>query len=977
MSRILKNITELNSQSIFGNTLIQRTTCTQGFWRNTMNRLDPMTTVNRYRVSHHLQWLLLTLLLLTLYGCGNSVSNGENPNGNGFVVLGNVQNLPPDVDLFWRNLHAPILRVYCDTCHEPGGNGNGQFAHRTDIELAYTQAVPNVDRTNPANSRFVTKVLGGNGQQPHHCWVMVNDIPDCAASAQQMTDAIRNWISVPDPVAEQEANTTEEVLDPTSVLNDVVSLLQTPPDAAPAAEPIVLDTTDLADEGGYDTWVYGPIVSQYCQDCHSEDADQAQRQQPYFADTNLTSAFSALVETRKIDINTPSNSRLYKRLNEDSHNCWTDCATNAAAMLAAIEAWKNDITTGGSYVQPQIDGNDSNGIPVIPYSQGLELGQGQIISGGDRYRRNLVALWEFKEGSGADIADTSNVSPPLNLRLIGDEGESENDDYEWVGGYGIEFKGGYARATSTEASQKIYELIAPRNEYTLEAWVVPNNVAQEGPAVIASYSSGDNNRNFTMGQTLYSYEFLNRNTFSGLDATGTANGQPTLITDPDDEDLQATQQHVVMTYDPINGRRIYVNGQFTGDTDQILGGSLNDWNSDYLFVLGAESNGISNRWAGKIRLFAIYHQALSPAQVTQNFEAGVGQKFNLLFKVGHLTAEMPDESYIWFEAAEFDSNSYLFANPRFVVLGNTTGLPPISSTIRGMRIGVNGIEAPVGQVFLNMNKTINMTFDADDIPDDPPIPKYVDLINPVQTVVDGQLVMVPESANGTVIAQQNGPNATPPDQFYLLFKQVGDQSLPDDLPPTPGPLAYDYNPPVAGLADNTYISGVRMFEEINATMSVATGVPMDNNTVRNIYLEIQQALPSSPVAESFLASHQIAIAKLALGYCGELVDNTGLRNSFFPGFPFNEPVATAFDSAGERDIITDNLYNKIVIDNVASQPSRTETSNVLFEAGTGLLDQLVLGCSADPDCTPDANRTQTIVKSMCVTVLSSAAMTVQ
>ena len=29
-----------------------------------------------------------------------------------------------------------------------------------------------------------------------------------------------------------------------------------------------------------------------------------------------------------------------------------------------------------------------------------------------------------------------------------------------------------------------------------------------------------------------------------------------------DEDLQATLQHVVATYDPVNGRRIYVNGVF-------------------------------------------------------------------------------------------------------------------------------------------------------------------------------------------------------------------------------------------------------------------------------------------------------------------------------------------------------------------------------------------------------------------------------
>ena len=36
-------------------------------------------------------------------------------------------------------------------------------------------------------------------------------------------------------------------------------------------------------------------------------------------------------------------------------------------------------------------------------------------------------------------------------------------------------------------------------EYSIEAWVVPANVTQEGPARIISYSAGDSNRNFTLG----------------------------------------------------------------------------------------------------------------------------------------------------------------------------------------------------------------------------------------------------------------------------------------------------------------------------------------------------------------------------------------------------------------------------------------------------------------------------------------------
>ena len=58
------------------------------------------------------------------------------------------------------------------------------------------------------------------------------------------------------------------------------------------------------------------------------------------------------------------------------------------------------------------------------------------------------------------------------------------------------------------------------------------------------------------------------------EATGAT---PVALTADADEDLQATLQHVVMTYDPINGRQIYVNGTFTDDIDTAVGGTLADW----------------------------------------------------------------------------------------------------------------------------------------------------------------------------------------------------------------------------------------------------------------------------------------------------------------------------------------------------------------------------------------------------------------
>src|SRR5690606_2535514 len=126
-----------------------------------------------------------------------------------------------------------------------------------------------------------------------------------------------------------------------------------------------------------------------------------------------------------------------------------------------------------------------------------------------------------------------------------------------------------------------------------------------------------------------------------------------------------TLQHVVMTFDPVNGRRIYVNGEFTGDMDSQGGGTLGDWDNSFALVLGNEVSN-NRQWVGVIRLVAIHNRALTPEQVKQNFEAGVGEKFFLLFGIEHIV-DVP-QSYIMFEAEQYDSAGYLFTNPRFISL---------------------------------------------------------------------------------------------------------------------------------------------------------------------------------------------------------------------------------------------------------------------------------------------------------------------
>ena len=106
----------------------------------------------------------------------------------------------------------------------------------------------------------------------------------------------------------------------------------------------------------------------------------------------------------------------------------------------------------------------------------------------------------------------------------------------------------------------MHDLIAATGEFTIEAWVAPALVAAD-KSYMVSYSGGDTVRNFTLGQTNQSYDFLMRSSNSDL------NGMAQLQTATAAMVLQATLQHVVLTYDPINGRQIFVNGQNTGAID--------------------------------------------------------------------------------------------------------------------------------------------------------------------------------------------------------------------------------------------------------------------------------------------------------------------------------------------------------------------------------------------------------------------------
>src|SRR3984957_14072086 len=263
------------------------------------------------------------------------------------------------------------------------------------------------------------------------------------------------------------------------------------------------------------------------------------------------------------------------------HNCWDNCSNDAAYMLAQIQAFAQLLTA------TKIDPNRVS-------SKALTLTQGTIASGASRYDADTIAKYEFQTGTGSTAYDTSGIDPAADLTISG--------NVLWAGGWGITVGAGGKAQASTSSSSKIYNLIQATGEFSVEAWVAPALVAVD-KSYMVSYSGGDMVRNFTLAQTNQSYDFMLRSSNSVLDGT------PQLQTPTAAMLLQASLQHVVLTYDPVNGRQIYVNGVSANVPDAQKGGTISNWDNTFALVLGNETSG-DRSWQGLIKHVAIPRRAV-------------------------------------------------------------------------------------------------------------------------------------------------------------------------------------------------------------------------------------------------------------------------------------------------------------------------------------------------------------------------------
>ncbi len=834
--------------------------------------------------------------------CGGGAQTEDNPtsqipgNNNNAAYAGPAAR---DADVlkfqqeFWSKAKTTDR---CGNCHNESVGQLPMFVRNDDVNLAYDAAVTKVDVSLPAQSEIVLKV--SSPPLGHNCWVA-----DPGVCGTIMTTWIENWVG--------------------NTAGGGRQIVLVPPNSADPA-----DSKNFPDDpASFQQLVYTPILQQYCSGCHS--SESATAQQPYFADPDINAAYAAAKS--KINLDSPGDSRFVIKVSPnpaisgESHNCWNnDCPTAEQEILAAITSFANGI-------------NPTVVDPALITSRAIRLTDGTLASGGNRYEDAQVALWEFQTGNGLVAFDTSGVDPAIDLNFSG--------DVEWFGGWGISIGAGAAQGPgkaqgSTAASKKLFDVLQESGEFSIEAWVVPANVTQE-MARIVSYSAGNTARNFTLQQTLYNYDFLLRTNETSL------NGDPQLSTPDADEVLQATLQHVVATYDPINGRNIYVNGALVSNADPIPGGTFIDWQDTFAVVLGNEASG-DGTWEGTFRLAAVHRRALTQEQITQNFDAGVGERFYMLFDISARIGAPAESSFVLFEAQQFDSYAYLFDKPRFITLD---GSAPEGISMKGLHISMNGQEVAISQSYANMDQTLSASL-------------FEELGQPLSML-------------GAVIPLEKGPSD---DQFFLTFDDIDgvvyNRQYPSMLTITPTDL-----PPASRV-------GVRTFDEIAATYASILELdpliqfPDGSFPVDETFQELRQSLPAVAEVNTFLSSHQVAIAQLAIQFCDAAIGSNTNPNPdaeavIWTSFDFDQPATTAF-SVANRDNFIDPLIARAVGQTsvgpqLASQPTYATVRDELgvFQAAGGrpdnLIDRLLVGPSD----------TRAIAKGVCASVLGSAATLVQ
>ena len=569
----------------------------------------------------------------------------------------------------------------------------------------------------------------------------------------------------------------------------------TPPTTTPPADnpPTPVDPTTptttppTTDVAAFQQTLYPHLrdPQNLCVGCHGA------TQIPTFAVADVMTAYNVITTQQKVDLVNPQLSRVYLRPAVDRHNCGGNAACDAIAadFLAAIQQWAQLRPAPPPPTQQALMS------AVTSFSQGMGSSNGRADA-------NAVAVFTFDEGAGTTTTDKAGQ---ITLQITG---------MDWVQG-GLKNVSGKAQANATD-SRKLFDAINPAGQFSVEAWIIPDNLTQTGPARIVSYSSGTATRNFMLGQNTTDYRGRARTSVSN------ANGDPQL--DGANPDVATALQHVVLTFDPAVGRKLYVNGQLSAQENAP---ATLAWTNDQTFVIGNETSN-DRLWMGTFELVAIHKKALSAAEVQQNFAAGAGGLVTLSFDVSSIVGAQARVDLLAARStrrATCSRNRRSSARP---TRASRTSASPSTMPCRWRRRRSGASTRRRPRRASSSRRSAPWCR-----------PRWAR---------HGQ---VPPRVRG---ARDEGRARG--DGAALLAARAG-----------------------AGRAGAR--ARRRSFSQIDATMSALTGVSIGATAVQTLYTDVRDSLPTTANLLAFGASQQLAIQRLATTYCGEVVANATTCSGFF------------------------------------------------------------------------------------------------
>lgn len=242
-----------------------------------------------------------------------------------------------------------------------------------------------------------------------------------------------------------------------------------------------------------------------------------------------------------------------------------------------------------------------------------------LLESNSRIKYDNLVHYDFRNTSGSVIRDRSLSTNKIDLFI---EDTNKVEKYENF----LRIKSP-TRILNLTSIDRLIQKVKKTNEITIELWIRPDNLNQNGPARIVTISDSLTLRNITVGQGTGSgladrFQVRVRTTSSLTDS----NGLPGINT-PSGSLTNQVPTHFVYTRNQRGLERIYINGILSITRATVLGEFLN-WNDNYNLCIGNEINA-DRPWLGDIYLLSIYSRALTQTEVEHHYN------------LGYLNAELP------------------------------------------------------------------------------------------------------------------------------------------------------------------------------------------------------------------------------------------------------------------------------------------------------------------------------------------------